>query len=514
MFGSTTKTPRPKQRPLGIDETHASTSEEARPLPWFSGRTRVGLTFITDVFRQKAVAVTQTVGKQKTKTGYNYYASFAGVACHGPVDGLHDIFLNGESVYASSVRLQCLSLTSAAGVATFTTRNAHGLVTGDGVIIEGANQGDYNGVATATVTGPTTFTYPVFGTPASPATGTITAKIQLPPVFREGDNLVFVDVLIPDYGTMRLYWGTQDQVPDPILIEQSGQNHPAYKGSCYARFDQLFLGFNQTNVQTIELVLSRKPTADWHALEQVGEDANPVAAALELIQHPAAGAGVLDEDLDTAGLISAGEDLADEGLGISPLVTRQQSAGEFLLQLLEYLDAFPTTDGSGRLSLTLCRPPAGDPLELTDADLAEFPKFQPADWRGGFTALDLRFTQAERGYKEDMVRDRQPFLKSIIGRPNYKTVDRLWVTDSEVAARMAAATGRAAAMPQKSGSAVVLKKGTLFADLAPGALLRFDILTRDLRWQTFRVEERTDPGPEAAEFEITFRVDYSNLYNP
>jgi phage tail sheath protein FI len=47
-------------------------------------------------------------------------------------------------------------------------------------VIAGANQAEYNGIVTITVTGASTFTYPVTGTPATPATGTITASLGLP----------------------------------------------------------------------------------------------------------------------------------------------------------------------------------------------------------------------------------------------------------------------------------------------------------------------------------------------
>jgi hypothetical protein len=50
------------------------------------------------------------------------------------------------------------------------------------VTIAGATQTEYNGTFTITVTGASTFTYPVAGTPATPATGTITAQtLPLPP---------------------------------------------------------------------------------------------------------------------------------------------------------------------------------------------------------------------------------------------------------------------------------------------------------------------------------------------
>ncbi len=65
------------------------------------------------------------------------------------------------------------SLTRSGGTATLTTSTPHGFVTGQKVVISGATQTDYNGAYTVTVTGPTTFTYTVANSPATPATGTI-----------------------------------------------------------------------------------------------------------------------------------------------------------------------------------------------------------------------------------------------------------------------------------------------------------------------------------------------------
>ena len=58
-------------------------------------------------------------------------------------------------------------------MATITTHGAHGLSTGNTVTLFGVTQPEYNGVFTVTVTGTTTFTIPVTGSPDSPATGTI-----------------------------------------------------------------------------------------------------------------------------------------------------------------------------------------------------------------------------------------------------------------------------------------------------------------------------------------------------
>jgi hypothetical protein len=65
------------------------------------------------------------------------------------------------------------SLTRSGTTATVTTSTPHGFVTGQKVVISGATQTAYNNAFTVTVTGPTTFTFTVTGSPTTPATGTI-----------------------------------------------------------------------------------------------------------------------------------------------------------------------------------------------------------------------------------------------------------------------------------------------------------------------------------------------------
>jgi hypothetical protein len=71
------------------------------------------------------------------------------------------------------------SITRSGSTATVTTASAHGYTTGKLVAIKDADQTEYNGVFTITVTGASTFTYTVSGTPATPATGTILANASI-----------------------------------------------------------------------------------------------------------------------------------------------------------------------------------------------------------------------------------------------------------------------------------------------------------------------------------------------
>lgn len=70
-----------------------------------------------------------------------------------------------------------VSISRTGSVATATV-TAHGYTTGAFVVIEGADQTEYNGGFSITVINANTFTYPVSGAPVTPATGTITVQLQ------------------------------------------------------------------------------------------------------------------------------------------------------------------------------------------------------------------------------------------------------------------------------------------------------------------------------------------------
>lgn len=513
LAGNNEKIPQPQQKPLGADSYRVSTNESARPIPYLAGKRRLAVTWISDHFNDRADPLYQTIGKQRTKQGYNYFSSAAGLACSGPVDALFNIYFNGESVYASSVRITIVSLTRAAGVATATTSAAHALTSGDEVEIAGALQAEYNGTVTVTVTGANTFTFPVVGTPVTPATGSITARLLLEAVYRDIDNPDYVDILIPDYGPMRIYWGTETQEADETL-NQSGVNHPSYRGQCYVVFDQIFLGFNQTSFPNVELVLGRwpRPESEWHELEAIEEDVNPVAFICDVLQNPRCGFRVADSMLNTDELLATAAQLEAEGLSFSPLINRQAETREILTRALEYIDGYFTTDSQGRLGLKLCRVADGDIPEISYDDLTSPVEFSPEDWSAIKTGVNIKFTNGEASYLADARQYRDAAALRIKGERDVETIDREWFTRPAVVESFAQVLGRTRTLPRITGKAKLRMSGTLFADLIPGALFTFDLSNRDTSNLVFRVEERNLASPSKPEFDITFRLDRSYLY--
>ena len=511
-FGS--KKPAPEPLPMGQPTHRLSTNESARPVPYLAGRQRVALSFISDVWNQAAYPVVANFGKKKTISGYNYFGSFLTMIGCGPFDALHDLYYNGDSVYTEATPIYAASLTfsSTTGLATFGTSAPHGRTTGESVVIRGAVEGDYNGPATITVTDANHFTYPVIGSPAVNATGVVYALIVLPPVERGAETEV--NILVPNFGPLLLQWGTETQVT-PAKVNESGVLHPNQRGIGRIFFDQSFLGFNQKNVQNLEGVLSRFPQQDWLELDPIEGDCNPIAFICDVLQNPRQGGRAPTSKIDTVTMLATAAQLAEEGLGFSPLILRQQSAMQILNDALEYIDGYFTINAAGQLGVKLARRPADDLPEITDADLTARAEFAPEDWSTVKTGCTVFFTNRDAGFNKDASRPFKDMAAlSARGEPDHLYIEKPWFTRKAVANAYAISMGRMMALPSVTGQLKLRQRGTLFDDLLPGALFRLNISTRTLPYTIFRVTGREWPDPARPEFSISFKVDRSYLHAP
>ena len=122
-----------------------------------------------DIFRDPATQATGNV----TATGTPSSIISNGETLSSS-DGL-EYTTDGDATIATNV-VSISSLTRSGTTATATTTSDHNLASGMSVTMAGANETDYNGTVIITVTGLDTFTYTVTGSPATPATGTITVS--------------------------------------------------------------------------------------------------------------------------------------------------------------------------------------------------------------------------------------------------------------------------------------------------------------------------------------------------
>jgi len=457
-------TPSPTPAVMGVPRHRGATNQEARPVPFLMGKQRFGVTFISDKFAVTATAVTQQSGKDSnTVSGYNYYASIAALVCGGPVDEVYAIYLNGDLVWG----------------------------------IEGP-------YATAQLT--------------RGAAGSDTAD--------------FVDITMPKHGKVRLYWGTETQTYDPVLSENTTLTlddntvqtqdsvvrikHSPYRGYCYLVFDQLYLGFNQTDFQNIEVVVASYRKQPWMTFAaNVLGDCNAVAVIGDILQNPRCGLGLPDEMLNTDQLNIVGTIVADEKIGISPYVDQDQNVRSLIMQAVDYIGGFAVVEDDGRFSLGLRRAEPREGMPVIDKTLmSSRPTFDPVDWSQTISELRLTFSNIADDLTDDYVPFRSPGNRSINGgNASVETWDGLhWLTRQDLCTNLVIGRGRARSVPQKTGKVPLRRTGTLYDNLAPGKQFVFDYPDRDLGHLIFRVVTRTISDPAVPEFEINFEQDVAYLF--
>lgn len=448
--GSTTNLPQPEQKPLGLDEKRLATHEQARPVPVVYGRQRVGVTFLSQAFNQSAEAVTQEVGKKQDPitVGYNYRCDFAALVCQGPTDGIHAIYFDDEMVWPA---------------------------TGDGELRQGADDS--------------------------------------------------IEITIPNFGKWDWYWGTETQGIDPLLATLDpatepnvDEQHPAYRSQSYFVAKQQFLGYQKTNIQNIEVVVSRHPAVSWLTPgSAIGNDVNSMAAIADMVTNKRYGLGLVDTDSSNTALARATIDatalqLDNEGLGISPVINRNQPFRQILIELLEYLGAYYFTNASGQLSIGLVRQiPCGDPAVpvLDENAMIEVPQLQVDGLSKTVNDVRLGFTNAQNEYKEDAVTGLNLANLQMTGEPSPAVLKRPWITSPDIAHRQAVAAAATLGLPRSRGRLRIRK--SKLSTLGVGSGFKLHYSHWNLCWLDCRVQEIGVQNPYKAEVEIAFEVDRGYL---
>lgn len=513
----------PPNKRLGLFDTQTSTNEQAQPLAYLAGKRRFAGTFITDAFDQHTSSQSgggKDSGKGGGGSGTNYYAGFAVAFCLGPVDSFSNLLLNGDEVFTSNTYLtpspSNQGLTQINNVATFHCANPHGLTTGQQMLIVGADQPEFNGEFEITVTDAYDFTYVIPGSSilAEIASGQIQAWTVLDTIYRGTEDSI--TMTIPKYGTMTLHWGTQTDVSDPYL-QVSGTNHPPYHGVCYAVFQKFFLGLNQTNIQNVEIVLSRCPSAPWQNLptdNNINDEANAVVVFYDLLTNPRCGLGLTAADFNTPALAAVASRLVAEGIGISPIITTDDVALSLLQRVCESIDAVPLLDPNGLISLVLIRPAAnyGALPTIGDPQLADIPKIKAADWSNVFTETRIVFPNADAAWNSDFV-EWKDFSSIITSQKTAQpqALQRDYITNRTTASALVQAAGLIGAAPPLTGTIQILFTVTNWLALAPGNLFHLEYTLRPAMTGYYRVTKRTWQDSSKPVFEVEFGADRSYL---
>jgi len=519
MFGNQNTQPYSPPRPLGQDYRRSATNQQARALPLIYGRQRVGCEFISDVFDILTSDVSSG-GKSHTKLGTNYYASFAVAVCHGPVNALHDLYLNGDPIFTQDTKLFEVSLTLTNNVATYQTANPHGLTTGNTVVVYNCQQAEFNGEFLITVVSPTQFQYTIPGPTiasdtATPVDGTeIYCYVKLDPIYANGQDAT--DFTIPDFGTATIYWGTQTQPVDAYMAGASGVQHPPYLGICYIVFRQLYLGFNQTNIQNIECVVERTPAfagmgTPAHAV--INGDCNPACIAADLCLSVVYGLACdPNDDFNAASFNAAAEQFYGEGIAFSPVLDRPNEALSTHNDILSMVDAAIVVDANGLLAIAMQRQGTIAAVNVQDANLVEFATFTPQAWSEVINQTYLNFLDRDSGWQPDFILWADNAGIYAKDRPDAQTLDKQFITNRALATQLCAIAGQVSALPKNDGKLSIAFDAGLFASLTPGNGFTFTYAHRADQSGIYRVMSRSIEDPAKPVFVVEVSVDRSYLY--
>lgn len=122
------------------------------------------------------------------------------------------------------------SITRSGSTATVTTTTSHGYTTGQSVTMFQADQAEYNGTFTITVDSATQFHYTVTGTPATPATGILSANIPTAYNLTNTYSTSFVATSVTSTGTTATVTKDNHGISAGRYVTVSGATPSGYNG--------------------------------------------------------------------------------------------------------------------------------------------------------------------------------------------------------------------------------------------------------------------------------------------
>jgi hypothetical protein len=310
-------------------------------------------------------------------------------------------------------------------------------------------------------------------------------------------------------GTVRWYWGTSTQAADTILALDPKGVHPAYRGMFYSRYGNaqethiggVKIGQNKATPPNVEIIAGRWPKPGWWAAAvdgdgypKIGNDINPAAFIAELLQDPIFGLGLVETRIDTGSFNDAGDTLAAEGFGISPLITRRQGLRQILADVFAIIDGHLFANADGTIGLNLIRDPGiYYAATLDESKLADAVTLDADGWAQTENALALAYLNAATEYNGETAQFIDRGNYAITGITRSVTLQRPWITSQALAQKVALAVGARMGIPQMRATLKVRK--SIGVDLTPGQPFKLTSTEQGLANVLMRVREQTLPKP-------------------
>ena len=219
--------------------------------------------------------------------------------------------------------------------------------------------------------------------------------------------------LTTKYGSIALYWGTDDQEPDPLL--NAYEEHPAYQDCSYVVFQDFDHG-QMENAYNAEFVVRAAPAQSLVTGAPAAEDiddclsCNAVTLAAEIVTAPyllgVPASRVVASSFQSLADSFHGEAIAGWPTGrnaasISPLYDSQLTARELLSEISTFLDCYLRFDASGKIEVGRWKKPASvRSISFDDLDGAVEVKTDTSDAPNSYA---VTFTDSEALHKESKI---------------------------------------------------------------------------------------------------------------
>lgn len=209
-------------------------------------------------------------------------------------------------------------------------------------------------------------------------------------------------------GTVHFYFGTATQETDSVLTEIIGDATltPAYRGMCYAVFDDYCIG-NYNRCPSVKFVLRKVPdiaaiTAvnPGVTLHTIGSfDYNPIYALYYILNTLT---GLPAEWLNTTAFASVAQTVSTEAHGISICFDQYQTASDYLENICAHLNMLLPYGVDGKFSPKLIRNDyvvANLPL-IDENVIMDEPSFTRKSWIDTYNEIKVGYTEIYDGLSD------------------------------------------------------------------------------------------------------------------
>lgn len=161
-------------------------------------------------------------------------------------------------------------------------------------------------------------------------------------------------------GNFTFYWGVDNQDYSPYFQAVNAVDFPTapvpprFNNYSYYVADNFDLSTSPQYPQVL-FDITRYPTTSLAVDPDIGDDANPACVVWEILTNPIWGCSIPEAYLDSEAFKMVGEQLQDEGMGISFTLDQNDTAMSVLLDIVTWTNMFFFVNTQGQFSVILLR---------------------------------------------------------------------------------------------------------------------------------------------------------------